>query len=400
MDVGGKVSMNITFFSPVDPKDERRESLPVSYLSVNVASADGQDHQVSLYTDVSAEWASGDRNQVAQWERGDAQGQSSFGTGSVKYHKFWRQNQQEFSEDSDQAAWGSWYYATENNDGVTYQSGAHTDVRGQFVNNGRLPNSDDNKYRAINDNFPVFGFARELGAVSRNVETIFTINLLQQNSVQFATGVGQVEAMPAYWRTQAPNELSAVATMYYDYRNAGRVADAVDMTVDEDSRRAGGDDYAAITTLAVRQAYASFQIAGSQDKHYLFMKEISSNGNFQTVDVIFPLHPILLYMSPEWMKLILDPLYINMEAPGMWPQDYAIHDLGDHYPNATGHADGVAALQPLEESGNMLIMTLAYAQKTGDNDYLNQHWDSLHKWGQWLISNNSVIPFNQISTGE
>ena len=98
--------------------------------------------------------------------------------------------------------------------------------------------------------------------------------------------------------------------------------------------------------------------------------------------------------------MILDPLFINMEAPGLWPQDYAIHDIGDHYPNATGHPDGKAALQPLEESGNMLIMTLAYAQRTNDIAYLDQHWDSLHKWAEWLISNNSVIPFNQISTDD
>lgn len=44
-------------------------------------------------------------------------------------------------------------------------------------------------------------------------------------------------------------------------------------------------------------------------------------------------------------------------------------------------------------------MSLGYAQRTGDTDYLNQNWDLLHQWGQWLINNNSVIPFNQISTG-
>jgi hypothetical protein len=130
----------------------------------------------------------------------------------------------------------------------------------------------------------------------------------------------------------------------------------------------------------------------------MFLKEISSNGNFQTVDVVFPFHPILLYMNPDWMKLVLDPLFINMEAE--WPQPYAIHDLGVHYPTATGHADGVAALPPLEESRNMLIMTLAYAQRTGDTAYIDQHWQILSEWADWLISNNTVIPFNQISTDD
>lgn len=48
----------------------------------------------------------------------------------------------------------------------------------------------------------------------------------------------------------------------------------------------------------------------------------------------------------------------------------------------------------------MLIMTLAYAQRTGDVAYIDQHWEILSEWADWLISNNTVIPFNQISTDD
>ncbi|KAI5367499.1 Putative six-hairpin glycosidase superfamily [Septoria linicola] len=402
MDVDGKVSMNITFLSPVDPKDKQRQGMPVSYMSVNVQSADGNEHEVAIYTDISAEWTSGDRDQIAEWSRGTASGQGEEQSGSVAYHKVWRQLQQEFSENSDQASWGTWYYVTENDNGLSYQSGSDIDVRKKFVDDGELANSYDTNFRAINRDYPVFAFAKNLGSVGcSNVETVFTINLLQQNSVQFATAVDRVEQVPAFWRASfGDDELSAITTMYYDYQSGAAVSAALDVSVENDARAAGGEDYVAITSLAVRQAFASVQIAGTQDTNYMLLKEISSNGNFQTVDVVFPFHPILLYMNADWMKMLLDPLFINMEAPGLWPQDYAIHDLGDHYPNATGHADSIAALQPLEECGNMLIMTLAYARRTNDIAYLNQHWDSLHKWAQWLISNNSVIPFNQISTDD
>ncbi|PPJ50023.1 hypothetical protein CBER1_06813 [Cercospora berteroae] len=403
MDVDGKVSMNVTFLSPVSPTNKERQGLPVSYMSVNVQSSDGAEHDVSIYTDISAEWTSGDRGKVAEWSRGTARGMgAAAGNANIAYHKVWRQVQQEFSEDSDQAAWGNWYYTTEDAEQLTHQSGADVDVRKKFTDDGTLANTDDTNFRPINQAFPVFAFAKDLGSVgNQNVETLFTINLLQQNSVQFATGVKQIQSMPAYWRAAyGDDELSAVATMYYDYQDASASSSGLDAQVDRDARAVGGADYATITSLAVRQAFASVQLAGTQDENYLFLKEISSNGNFQTVDVVFPFHPILMYLNPDWMKLILDPLFINMEAPGLWPQDYAIHDLGDHYPNATGHPDGIAALQPLEECGNMLIMTLAYAQRTNHIDYLHTHWDALHKWGQWLITNNSVIPFNQISTDD
>jgi hypothetical protein len=54
-------------------------------------------------------------------------------------------------------------------------------------------------------------------------------------------------------------------------------------------------------------------------------------------------------MSPQWLGLLLEPLFINQEA-GNWPYAFSIHDLGNHYPNATGHNDGMDEMQPLEVS--------------------------------------------------
>jgi len=53
-DVGGLVSLEVLFLSPISPDDLLRQSTPVSYLSVSVASKDGKEHDVQIYTDVSA----------------------------------------------------------------------------------------------------------------------------------------------------------------------------------------------------------------------------------------------------------------------------------------------------------------------------------------------------------
>ena len=47
----------------------------------------------------------------------------------------------------------------------------------------------------------------------------------------------------------------------------------------------------------------------------------------------------------------------------------------------------------------MIIMTLAYAQRTGDNGYLNQHYDILQQWNDFLIE-EALIPADQISTDD
>lgn len=54
MNVANKLEMNITFLSPITPTDYRRQSLVFSYLNVEVASLDGNDHEVQVYADISA----------------------------------------------------------------------------------------------------------------------------------------------------------------------------------------------------------------------------------------------------------------------------------------------------------------------------------------------------------
>jgi hypothetical protein len=54
IDVDGKVRLVVTFMSPVTPKDLKLQSLVFSYLNVEVRPLDGREHQVELYSDISA----------------------------------------------------------------------------------------------------------------------------------------------------------------------------------------------------------------------------------------------------------------------------------------------------------------------------------------------------------
>ena len=78
----------------------------------------------------------------------------------VASHRSWRQTQSEFNADyaDDAAHWGYWYWSTEASTLMTYQSGQDVVVRGNFLNNGVLPNTQDSSYRAISDSWPVFAF--------------------------------------------------------------------------------------------------------------------------------------------------------------------------------------------------------------------------------------------------
>src|SRR5271155_1308723 len=93
--------------------------------------------------------------------------------------------------------------------------------------------------------------------------------------------------------------------------------------------------------------------------------------------------PIYLYLHPEILRLLLEPLFLHQEA-GLYPNNYSIHDLGSSFPNATGHADGCSfgmllivgndEYMPVEECGNMIFMALAYSQFANDVQYLDTHY--------------------------
>ncbi|KAF2091372.1 glutaminase GtaA [Saccharata proteae CBS 121410] len=390
IDVDGKVDMTITFLSPVTPNDLKRQSLIFSYMRVEVASSDGNTHDVQLYSDISAEWISGDRSNIAQWDYGNED--------DIAYHKVYRQTQQLFSEVSDQTEYGNWYYATDSVSNLTYQSGADNTVRGQFEDNGVLPNSQDSDYRAINDDYPVFGFAKDLGSLSSSsVSTLFTIGLCQEDAVQF-DGASGVVPLKSLWTSYFSSDIDALSFFHKDYCTSSDLSTSLDNQIESDSLSAAGQDYLTITSLSVRQTLGATQLVGTPDMPYLFLKEISSDGNVQTVDVIFPSHPFFLYANPNLLKYLLDPLFVNQES-GQYPNNYSMHDLGASYPNGTGHPDGNDEQMPLEECGNMLIMTLAYAQRAKDNDYLSQHYNILRQWTSYLVD-EALYPANQISTDD
>lgn len=204
--------------------------------------------------------------------------------------------------------------------------------------------------------------------------------------------------MPSLWKSYFDDELDALSFFHKDYSESSKLSSELDTRIATDSKAAAGDNYHILTSLAVRQAFGATQLVGTQEKHYLFLKEISSNGNMQTIDVIYPATPIFYYTNPELVRLLLDPHFENQEA-GQYPNKWAIHDLGTHYPNATGHADGNDEHMPVEECGNNIIMLLAYAQRTGNNDYLKQHYPIIKQWAEYLVE-DSLLPAEQLSTDD
>lgn len=174
---------------------------------------------------------------------------------------------------------------------------------------------------------PVFALSRNLGSVSEDaITTLFTIGYTQEDAIQFQEAEGDPTSVPSLWKSYL-NETEIVSFFYNDFEHVSEASDTLDKRVSDDSIAAGGEDYLTITSLAVRQAFAALVYTNTEDDVMVFLKEISSNSDIQTVDVIFPTFPIMLYFDPEIINYILKPL-IKYQESGQYPNKWSIHDLG------------------------------------------------------------------------
>lgn len=243
---------------------------------------------------------------------------------------------------------------------------------------------------------PVFAYARDLGAVKGLTSTLFTIGVAQEEGILFS-GEKENTPQPSLWTSYFSQETDMVNFFFKDYGYATQAGAQVDNRIAQDSMAKGGQDYVTITSLATRQVFGALQYVGTKDAPLIFLKEISSNSDISTVDVIFPAFPTLLYLNPNLIKWTLEPL-LQYQKSGRYPNKWAVHDLG-RFPRALGHDDGQDEEMPLEECGNMIIMMLAYAQRTSDNQYLADNWKLLDQWAGYLVQ-DAKIPAHQLSTDD
>ncbi|KAJ7145357.1 hypothetical protein C8R43DRAFT_1130032 [Mycena crocata] len=394
----GPIDLTVTFLSPVEPNDLLKHSIPFSYLAVSAASTDGAAHSVQVYTDISGEWVSGgDSALPITW--------SSVTSGAIFTHQVQVRNPVLFDEHGEQTRHGSAFYSTPNTVGATFQTGSDSTVRTQFVNNGRLANTLDSNFRNVGDNWPVFGLAHDLGNVNAaSAPVLYSVGHIRDPAINYVTTGNVLQARSVYYHSQFPTSAGLISSFLNDYSAALGRANTFDAKVQTDAGKISAN-YAGVVALSIRQAFAGHEITISKNGNTFntsdvlyFQKEISSSANVNTVDVIFPTWPLYLYTNPELGKFVLEPLF-RYQATGLYPHKSSLHDVGAGYPRAIGHNDGLDEPMPVEESGNMLIMSLSYAQKTGDNSHLARYHGLLEQWTEFLIT-DSLIPEDQLSTDD
>jgi hypothetical protein len=391
---GSGIRIDLTFLTPLLPRDLDLLSRPATYLTWQVRSTDGKPHTVSVYFDASAALAVNTPDEAVKWQRDNVPGLRVMRVGS--------RDQQVLNRRGDDVRidWGFAYVAMPQSFAPREVIAAASAARDGFVSRGALPSADDTRQpRPVNDGWPVMASSVDLGQVSaRPVDRYLILAYDDLWSIEYMN-----QRLRAYWRRNGAKPDDLLRWAARDYASLMERCRAFDDNLMEDLRRVGGEKYARLAALAYRQSMAANKlVAGPDGRPFFFPKENFSNGCIGTVDVIYPGAPLLLLLNPKLLEAQLAPV-LEYAASPRWHFPFAPHDLGT-YPLADGQVYGGRERteedqMPVEESGNTLILAAALAKIEGDTAFAQKHWPLLSRWAEYLRK-EGLDPTNQLCTDD
>jgi hypothetical protein len=391
---GGGIRLTLTFMTAALPDDLMILSRPVTYLTWEVLSVDGKKHAVAIYYDNTAEPVVNDPNQAVIWSQERLDGVSVLRMGTRDQLVLGRKG------DGVRIDWGYLYVALPETMPARQVIAAAKDCRDLFSTRGYLPSaSDTHMPRAVNADAPVMAVVFYMGKVKQKTvrrwlilayDDLYSIQYFRRN-------------LRPYWRRGGAEARDLLKLAAKDYASLEKRCRAFDTELMSDLRKEGGENYARICALAYRQCLAANKIAADANgQPLLFPKENTSNGCIGTVDVIYPMAPQFLLLSPALSKAMLVPI-LDYASSERWRFPFAPHDLGT-YPLANGQVYGGGERtevnqMPVEETGNMLILMAVLAQLEGNADFAVRYWPLLQKWAEYLKA-KGFDPENQLCTDD
>ncbi|KAJ3557496.1 hypothetical protein NM688_g1439 [Phlebia brevispora] len=330
----GPLNLGVTFLSPIEPSDPALQSLPFTYLSLDVTSNDGQAHAVQVYSDITGEWASGDRTNTIDW--------ANQTTDTIVYYNVSRQVPQQLSEKSGQAEDATIFYAT------------------PIVHNQSTCTNHDPTCRGpapISNPFPVFAMAVDLGTISATSSPVmWALGVVRDPAIRY-TGFGAIEQYcRPYWSSQFKTAVDAVTYFVQDFADASDRATVLDQKILNDAATVS-THYADLVSLAARQAMGGTELtivmSSADSTNFntsgvkMFVKDIVGEtiGRVNAVEGLYAAFPFFLYLNATYGGYLLEPVLEYANTSSWTPANlYAPSDIGANYPNATGtqsHSEGV-----------------------------------------------------------
>ena len=374
----GPVGLTLTFTAPLFLDNLDLISRPVNYITYETRSLDGAAHDVQIYFEASPACAVNTADQESVGNGYRKNDLLFVRTGSKEQNVLQRKG------DRIKIDWG-YFYLCAPDAGSSQSVGSAMAMRKAFATGGKL---DGQVAAADNANIAV---ARSLGRAAKaegmvmaGFDDIYSIQYFKTN-------------LRPYWNRRGDNSIEQqFALAAKEYAALRRKCGEFDRELMETATRKGGRKYAELCALAYRQAIAAHKLVEAPNGDLMLLsKENASNGSIGTVDITYPSAPLLLYYNPELCKALMNHIFYYSES-GKWEKPFPAHDIGT-YPQANGQT--YKHDMPVEESGNMLVLTAAIAAAEGNAEYARKHWKELTRWAEYLVE-NGLDPDNQLCTDD
>ncbi|KAF8497622.1 hypothetical protein F5888DRAFT_1803621 [Russula emetica] len=163
-----------------------------------------------------------------------------------------------------------------------------------------------------------------------------------------------------------------------DFDNASSRADQVNLKITNNS------DSVVVALgqmifIAIAEVYGSMQLTTGTDAHgnpdvLMFMKNIGGvqKNRVNAVETLYAAFPALMYLDPSLGAPLLEPLF-RLQAS---------HNYTLNMP---------LLISGVEQTGNMLIMTYAYARASGDGSLISRYYPLLTTWANYLNASTLFI---------
>lgn len=377
----GSTNLEVTFTSPLLIGNLDILSRPVSYISFKVAATDGKQHDAKLYFGTSTDLAVNTAAQAVTAQQYTAGSLTLLKAGSTQQPVLQKKG------DDLRIDWGYVYAAAPVNSNATQNITAGNDGLNAFAaGTGSAANVTTGKHLTLNTVFNI----GKITAMPK--ESFMMLGYDEQYSIQYFG-----DNLKPWWAVTNGGSFEALLQKSADeYTQVLQQCEALNTKIYYDAVAAGGDTYAKLCAGAYRQSIAAHNLVKSKEGELLFFsKENFSNGCINTVDVTYPSAPLFISYNPPLMEGMLNGIFYFSES-GKYTQPYAAHDLGT-YPLANGQVYGEG--MPVEESGNMIILTAAICKAEGNADYAKKHWQTLTTWAEYLLQ-KGFDPENQLCTDD
>ena len=386
---GAGIRLSLAFMNPLLPEDLMVLSRPVTYLTWEAVSIDGQPHDVRIYYDNTAELVvENPRAEKVTWAKESLGNVQTLKVGSADQPVLRRKG------DRVRINWGYDYVAVPASQKGTPVIGPADALRQALGE----PVADTVCTEAVEaSRAPVLSVTFNLGKVTRRAVSRWL--MLAYDDIYSAEYFHK--KLKAYWKKDGAEMGDLLKKSAAEYESLRKRCQKFDREFMADLTAAGGPKYAWICALAYRQSLAASKVvADDRGQPLFFCKENTSNGCMGTVDVFYPQAPLPLLISPSLSKAMLIPILEYASSPD-WTWPNAPHDVGT-WPQANGQVYGGTKSNggmPVEETGNMLLLIAAVAQVEGNAGFAAKYWPTLTKWAEYLQAFGRD-PENQLCTDD